>query len=78
MLFILTVLHRLFSRFNYNTNIRGVLDLDILLPITSTGTIDFAYMQDYITALEKLNIKDVVAYKDKVITAAKQIVSQQS
>lgn len=50
----------------------------IVLPVVSTGSIDFAYMQDYITALEKLNIKDVVAYKDKVITATKQIVSQQS
>ena len=41
MLFILTIMKRVFMNFNYNTNIRGVLDLSILLPVTSTGEIDF-------------------------------------
>lgn len=71
------VLPKTFSRERLATWTR-VQDAYFSLPVTSAGAIDFAYMQDYITALEKLNIKDVVAYKDKVIAATKQIVSQQS
>lgn len=66
--------------FAYNNMLtwKKLQDMYLTLPVTSTGAIDFTYMQDYITALEKLNIKDVMAYKDKVITATKQIVRQQS
>lgn len=75
MLYILVIMKQLFAQFNYNTNVRGVLDLDIQLPVISTGDIDFDYMQTYIRALEKQIIKDVVEYKDKVIQETKKVVN---
>ena len=74
MLFILTIMKRVFMNFNYNTNIRGVLDLSILLPVTSTGEIDFDYMQNYIRAIEKQTIKNVVKYRNNVINTTQQVV----
>ncbi|MBQ3480322.1 MAG: restriction endonuclease subunit S [Aeriscardovia sp.] len=47
---------------------------DMLLPITSFGDPDFAYMERYIRAIEKLAIADVVKYKDKLIETTRQIV----
>lgn len=38
--------------------------------------IDFDYMEQYIRAMEKLAIADVVKYKDKVIATMKEIVEQ--
>ena len=76
MLFILTIMKRLFMKFNYNTNIRGVLDLSIMLPVTSTGEIDFTYMQNYIRAIEKQTIKNVAAYKDQVIDETRNVANE--
>lgn len=38
--------------------------------------IDFDYMEQYIRAMEKLAIADVVKYKDKVIATTRQVVEQ--
>lgn len=46
----------------------------ILLPVDEDGNIDFKYMIDYITAIEKITIKDVVQYKDKVIENTKKVI----
>ena len=46
--------------------------LEIKLPVTSAGNIDFDYMERYIRALEKLTIADAVKYKDKVIVTTKR------
>ena len=66
-------------RGNYNYQRKAtwarVQDDSILLPVTSTGAIDFDYMQHYITAIEKQSIKGVIAYKDKVIATTKKVVS---
>lgn len=45
----------------------------VKLPIDDYGNIDYNYMEKYITTIEKLTIKDVVEYKDKVINITKQI-----
>ena len=39
----------------------------ISLPVTAKNDIDFDYMEKYINAMQKLTIKKVVEYKDKVI-----------
>lgn len=44
----------------------------IKLPVTDDNTLDFEYMENYIRAVEKLTIKDVVEYKDKMITLTKE------
>ena len=76
MLFILVVMKRIFAQFNYNTNVRGILDMDILLPVTPDDQIDFDYMQNYIRATEKQTIKGVVEYKDRVIKETKKVVGE--
>ena len=48
--------------------------LKINLPITSTGLPDFAYMESYIKAMEKVVISGVVKYKDQQIEATRQLV----
>ncbi|WP_407716403.1 restriction endonuclease subunit S [Campylobacter lanienae] len=47
----------------------------IKLPITANGEIDFEFMNNFIKAIKKLVIKDVVLYTDNKIKATKSIVS---
>lgn len=47
----------------------------IALPVTSAGDIDFDFMENYITAIEKQSIRGVIEYKDKVIQTTKNIVN---
>ena len=49
-------------------------NLFLSLPITSSGEIDFDFMETFIKAIEKLVIKDVVQYADKRIAATAQMV----
>ena len=57
-------------------NRKLVADMDVILPITSTGEPDFGYMERYIRAIEKVVIADVVKYKDKVIETTKEVVGR--
>lgn len=45
----------------------------IFLPIKRNGTPDFAFMESFITAQQKLAIRDVVLWKDKVISETRKI-----
>lgn len=45
----------------------------IFLPIKRNGTPDFAFMESFITAQQKLAIGDVVLWKDKVISETRKI-----
>ena len=55
---------------------RLVSGIDILLPIQN-NQIDFHYMETYIRAIEKLIIKGVVDWKNKIIKTTKKIVTEQ-
>ena len=46
----------------------------ISLPTTKTGTPDYEFMETYIRALEKVVIKGVVDWKDRIIKTTKAIV----
>ena len=48
----------------------------ISFSITSEGKIDFDFMEVFISAIERLVIKDVVFYADKNIETTKQLVSR--
>jgi len=50
-------------------------NIEISLPVTSDGDINFDYMERYIRAIEKLTIANVVKYRDREIAATRQIVS---
>jgi hypothetical protein len=70
----LSYLKNLFSFSNMGTWTK-FKDLNIKLPITANGEIDFEFMNNFIKAIEKLVIKDVVLYTDNKIKATKSIVS---
>lgn len=46
----------------------------IILPITSSGSIDYQFMETYIRAIEKLTIQKVKDWRDREIAATKNIV----
>ena len=52
-----------------------VSKIDMLLPVTSSGDIDFDFMETYITAIEKQSICGVIKYKDKMIQTTKDVVN---
>lgn len=70
---ILSNLSRLFSYSNMATW-NKLKSLEISLPVTPDGDIDFDYMERYIRAIEKMTIADVVKYRDWELHAAKQAV----
>lgn len=76
-LYIAGLLSKLPQYFSYNNMAtwNKLKAIEISLPVTSSGDIDYDYMERYIRAIEKLEIADVVKYKDKAIAAAKQIVN---
>ena len=48
----------------------------IQLPITPNGDIDFDFMELFVSAIQKLVIKDVVLYADAKIEATKKIINK--
>lgn len=76
-LYLVGALGYLKKKFSYHNMLtwNKLKKLDIQLPVTSTGDIDFDYMQNYIRAMEKQTIKGVVEYKDRVIEETKKVVN---
>ena len=75
-MYIVGILSKLPKLFSYNNmatwnKLKGI---EVSLPVTLNGDIDFDYMERYIRAIEKLAIADVAKYKDKLIAATKQVV----
>ena len=48
----------------------------ILLPISEDGEINYKFIKDFIKAIEKLVIKDIVLWADKKIEATKKVVNK--
>lgn len=65
------------KRFNYNAKATkiGLKETEIQLPIHN-GEIDYEFMSDFIRAVEKLVIKDLVIWADKKIAATKEVVAR--
>ena len=67
------------DKFSYGDQLSSTdlkkLNLRISLPICN-GSPDYAIMQDFISAVQKLVIKDVVAYADRKIAATKAVVGK--
>ncbi|WP_429827997.1 restriction endonuclease subunit S [Campylobacter concisus] len=49
---------------------------NILLPINENGEIDYEFMENFIKAIEKLVIKDVVLWADKKIESTKKVINK--
>ena len=48
----------------------------IILPTNDGGEIDYEFMENFIKAIEKLVIKDVVLWADKKIEATKNVINK--
>jgi hypothetical protein len=78
-LFFILVMLKSFSSFSWGSSsfsVKIIEDRLILLPIKN-GEIDFDFIELFISAIQKLVIKDVVLYADNKIELTKQIVSKQ-
>lgn len=76
-LFIIPYLRKIGTRYGYTfkwTKEKMQND-EIELPVTDSGEIDFAYMETYIRAIEKVVIRGVVEWKNKIIEATKSVVN---
>lgn len=64
------------GKFDYSNNFYAsdADELNIMLPVNSDDSPDYAFMEAFISAVQKLVIKDVVLYADKKIAATKQAV----
>lgn len=74
MLFFASVMSKAIAgKFSYGKKLRSSqsLELKMMLPIRN-GEIDYAFMQTFISAIQKLVIKDVVAYSDRKMATTKQ------
>lgn len=70
-LYLVSSLKYLTNNFSYDNMLtwKKLKKMTITLPvISSTTDIDFEYMEKYIKAIQKLTIKNVVDYKDKIIS----------
>ena len=76
-LFLATAIKKQMYQFSYShkPGMRIYKALDIELPVTPAGDIDFDFMENYITAIEKQSIRGVIEYKDKVIQTTKDVVN---
>ena len=78
MLYFTTVISKsLFGKFSYGQKLRSSqsLNFKIKLP-TKNGEINYEFMNDFIKAIEKLVIKDVVLWADKKIEATKNVINK--
>lgn len=64
------------GKFDYSNNFYAsdADELNIMLPVNSDDSPDYTFMETFISAVQKLVIKDVVLYADKKIAATKQAV----
>lgn len=76
--YVMNGITKAFSHFSWGTQsfkVSVIEDGEFLLPVTCDGTPDWTYMEKYIRAIEKVVIKDVVDYKDSIITKTKEIIA---
>lgn len=63
------------NRFNYANKFNRTIakEMFVAMPINNTDNIDYNFMEIYIKAIEKLVIKNVVDWKDKIIKTTKDV-----
>lgn len=73
-LYLVTQMNYFKHIFSYNemATWNKIKELEISIPILSDGSVDYDYMERYISIIEKLSIKNVVDWKDKIIAITKK------
>lgn len=76
-LFFCAVFKNFSQKFSYTQkwNKERMIESFVFLPVTD-GAPDFAFMESFITAQQKLAIKDVVLWKNKVISTTKKVINE--
>ena len=75
--YLLTVMRKAFQNFawgqsSFNENV--LKNMEIRLPVDSNDNIDYTYITAFIKAQEKLSIKSVIDWKDKIINTSKKCI----
>lgn len=76
-LYLISSMKKAFTNFSWGQSsfaLDVISNIDIELPVTKSGTIDFEYMEKYIQVIKKQLIEDVVEYKDEYISKSKSTV----
>lgn len=79
-LYLIELMSKAFADFSWGQQsfaVNVIANIEINLPITKSGNINFGYMERYIQGIEKLAIADVVKYKNQVIATTKQVIARQ-
>ena len=59
----------------YSVSLENILkNMEIRLPVDSNDNIDYTYITTFIQAQEKLSIKSVIDWKDKIINTSKKCI----
>nr|WP_107687286.1 restriction endonuclease subunit S [Campylobacter concisus] len=77
--YIITSMRCGFSNFTWGSssyNVEILKNVKIILPTNENGEIDYEFMENFIKAIEKLAIKDVVLWADKKIETTKKIINK--
>lgn len=78
-LYLISAMKKVFASYSWGQqsfSLENISNVDVELPVNKVGKIDFNYMEKYISAIQKLVIKDVVDYKDKVISETKSVIEK--
>ena len=75
--YLLTVMRKAFQNFawgqsSFNENV--LKNMEIRLPVDSNDNIDYTYITAFIKVQEKLSIKNVIDWKDKIINTSKKCI----
>ncbi|ORO42272.1 restriction endonuclease subunit S [Streptococcus oralis] len=76
-LYLISSMKKAFTNFSWGQSsfaLDVISNIDIELPVTKSGTIDFEYMEKYIQVIKKQLIEDVVEYKNEYISKSKSTV----
>lgn len=74
-LYLIAAVKRAFVNFAWGQSsfaLEVISELNVMLPVDKYDRLNLNYMENYIRAVEKLTIKDVVEYKDKMIALTKE------
>lgn len=74
LMFFLTSIKKHFEQFNYGTSVNNIPRLQFELPVTSSGDPDWQFMEDYITAIEKLKVLKLKQFLDHKLDLYQQAI----
>ncbi|TWO23186.1 hypothetical protein YZ82_01185 [Campylobacter hyointestinalis] len=74
ILFIITIWQKGIPNLGYARHWSIAKNIQIKLPITANGEIDFEFMESFISGVQKISIKGVIGLKDKIIEQTKKAI----